>query len=231
MATEPTGTTPEPSDPVSTDTAQDADDDKASPPVEQTISVSEFNARAAKLRKDAAAAKKRADDLEAKLAQLAAQAEEKDNEKLSTEERMNKRIRKLEEERDARYKELEAKAETERVRRHKHLIRGALLEEIGKRGLYEPDLIADTLSQQMTVTDDDRVVRVRDDVESEVPAVLDEFCKARPRFVPAAASGSGSRSGGPGKQKPKSYAEMSSSELAAAVEAEMKAMSRSGQSV
>ncbi len=222
MAIEPTGTTPEPSTDASTDTTQ--------PEGEQSISVSEFNARAAKLRKEAAAYKRRADELEAKMTQLAAQAEEKDNEKLSENERLSKRLAKLEEERKREVQEWQSKAEAEKARRHTHLARSALLEEIGKRGLYEPDLVAEILSRQVTVTDDDRVVRIKDDVETDIPTLLDEFCKARPRFVPAPAPGSGSRSGGPGSRKPKSFADMTPQELEAAAAAELSAMSRVGRS-
>jgi len=227
MAIEPTGTTPEPSEDVSTDTAPSED---AAPSAEPTISVSEHNARAAKLRKEAQAAKRRTEELEAQLGRLTAQAEEKDSEKLSAEERLNKRIAKLEEDRKREVQEWQAKAEAERQRRHEHLARGALLEEIGKRGLYEPDLVAEILSKHVQVMDDDRVVRVKDDVETDIPALLDEFCKARPRFVPQTAAGSGSRSGGPGKKQPKSFADMTPAERDAAAAVELAAMSRVGRS-
>jgi hypothetical protein len=222
MATEPTGTAPEPSDPASTDTTQEPDETK--------ISVSEHNARAAKLRKDATEAKRRAEALEAKLAEVSAKLEEKDSEKLSETERLNKRLQKIEDDRKREVAEWQAKAESEKARRQSHLIRSALLEEIGKRGLYEPDLVAEILSKQVQVTDDDRVVRIKDDIESDISAVLDEFCKARPRFVPAPASGSGSRSGGPGTRKPKSFGEMTPAELDAAAIEELSAMSRAGKS-
>lgn len=207
-----------------------AADDSQADVTERKLSESEVNARFAQMRKQTAAEKKRAAELEARLAELSAKLEEKDTEKLSETERLEKRLRKLEEDKAREVKEWQTKAETERQRRHSTLVRNALLEEIGKRGLYEPDLVAEILSNTMAVTDDDRVVRVKDDVEADVKTVLDEFCKARPRFVPAAASGSGSRSGAP-KTGRKAPGELTGVDLERAAEAELLAMRRTGNSL
>jgi len=193
-----------------------ADDGAPKPP--ETIPVERHNAGMARMRKELADAKKALEERETRLAEYDAKQKDADEAKMSAEDRINKRLKAMEDDHRKALAESNAKADVERNRRHDLLKRNALMTAVSKAGLYEPDLVVEILAKQVSVTDGDEVAQVTDGIVTPVEDVVKAFMRARPRFVPnPAPGGTGDRGGhGPrvGKKLP---GEMTGAELEAAV--------------
>jgi hypothetical protein len=108
-----------------------ADDGAPKPP--ETIPVERHNAGMARMRKDLADKAKALEEVQARLAEYDTKTKEAEEAKLTSEERVNKRLREIETKHASELAEARKMAEVERSRRHEILVRNALLSEIGAR--------------------------------------------------------------------------------------------------
>lgn len=188
------------------------------PKTPEVIPVERHNADMARMRKESQARAKALEEAQARLAEYDAKAKEAEEAKLTAEERVNKRLKDIESKYANELSEARKAAEAEKARRHDLLKRNALMTAVTKAGLYEPDLVVEILSQQVTVTDGDEVAQVTDGIHTSIDDVVKSFMKARPRFVPNVAPGGTGDKGGKGpRQGKKLPGEMTGAELEAAV--------------